>query len=289
MDRATAIALAARFTLRFPTRTARGLTGERLGGGVGSSLEFQDYRAYAPGDDVRHIDWSAWGRRDELVVRLHREEITPIVEVLLDSSASMGSSDAKRELARGLATFARELARRDRMRCRVWTVGERLERFDREDELDARLASWTPEGRAGFEALALRPPRLSSRSLRILISDLLFRAEPESVLRPLARDAARCVAIQVLDRHEDDPDFAGGTRLVDVESAVAMDLVVNDEARRQYRRRLLALREGWAEALRRAGGALAVARGDEDPLAIAGGPLRRAGLLGLRGAREGAS
>ncbi len=37
--------------------------GELLGRGVGSSIEFQEYRQYVPGDDIRHLDWGAFAAR----------------------------------------------------------------------------------------------------------------------------------------------------------------------------------------------------------------------------------
>ena len=66
-----------------------GRTGELLGRGTGSSLEFQEYREYVPGDDIRHVDWAAFARSDALMVRLYREEISPRTEILFDASTSM--------------------------------------------------------------------------------------------------------------------------------------------------------------------------------------------------------
>src|SRR5207253_6925536 len=65
-----------------------GRSGELLGRGTGSSVEFQEYREYLPGDDVRHVDWAAYARSDALMVRLYRDEISPRTEVLLDGSRS---------------------------------------------------------------------------------------------------------------------------------------------------------------------------------------------------------
>ena len=82
--------------LRVP---ASGRAGELLGRGTGSSLEFQEYREYTPGDDIRHLDWAAYGRSDTLMVRLYREEISPRTEILLDTSLSMAVAAAKPLLA----------------------------------------------------------------------------------------------------------------------------------------------------------------------------------------------
>ena len=35
----------------------------------GSSLEFAEYRKYVPGDDLRRVDWRAWGRSDRYFIK----------------------------------------------------------------------------------------------------------------------------------------------------------------------------------------------------------------------------
>src|SRR5213595_2519848 len=86
--------LGARYTLRIPQTAASGLTGSRLGRRVGSSIDFQDYREYQPGDDLRFIDWGIYARTDRLNIKLFREEVTPHLDLLIDGSRSM-SLDAK--------------------------------------------------------------------------------------------------------------------------------------------------------------------------------------------------
>ncbi len=68
--------------------------GPRLGGRFavnrrGSSVEFADYAAYAPGDDIRSIDWNLYARLDKLFVKTYKEEIALAVELLVDATASM--------------------------------------------------------------------------------------------------------------------------------------------------------------------------------------------------------
>src|ERR671911_2948414 len=72
-----------------------GRIGERLGSGTGSSLEFQDYRSYTPGDDLRHVDWAAYARSELLAVRLYREEVAPRIDLVLDISRSMAVTAQK--------------------------------------------------------------------------------------------------------------------------------------------------------------------------------------------------
>src|SRR5919205_2400767 len=55
----------------------------------GSSVEFADFRDYAPGDDFRRIDWNAYARLDRLFLRLYRAEEMTTLAILLDHSPSM--------------------------------------------------------------------------------------------------------------------------------------------------------------------------------------------------------
>ncbi len=55
----------------------------------GSSTEFSDFREYMPGDDLRRIDWNAYGRLDRLYVKEYMEEKETVVSILIDTSASM--------------------------------------------------------------------------------------------------------------------------------------------------------------------------------------------------------
>ena len=79
-----AVRAAATFRLALPRTPVGGRIGERLGSGTGSSLEFQDYRPYAPGDDLRHVDWAAYARSELIAVRLYREEVAPRIDLVVD-------------------------------------------------------------------------------------------------------------------------------------------------------------------------------------------------------------
>ncbi|MGP1310221.1 MAG: DUF58 domain-containing protein, partial [Phycisphaerales bacterium] len=84
------------------------LVGERRSKRRGRSVEFDDYRDYAPGDDPRFIDWNALARLDRLVIKLFLEEQDLAVHVLLDASASM--RDAGGPETPSKVVFAQRLA-----------------------------------------------------------------------------------------------------------------------------------------------------------------------------------
>ncbi|MFQ5848222.1 MAG: DUF58 domain-containing protein [Candidatus Methylomirabilales bacterium] len=64
--------------------------GERRGRQRGVGVEFRDFRAYVPGDDIRYLDWNVYGRLERLVLKLFVEEEDLSLHLLLDGSASMG-------------------------------------------------------------------------------------------------------------------------------------------------------------------------------------------------------
>ena len=58
----------------------------------GFSQEFAEYRAYAEGDDLRHVDWNVFARTDRCFLKRYKGETNSQLLVLLDTSASMGYS-----------------------------------------------------------------------------------------------------------------------------------------------------------------------------------------------------
>ena len=76
-----------RLTLKNPANGGAG--GVRRSRSLGSSAEFSDFREYAPGDDIRRLDWNAYARFDKLFMKLFMEEQEAVVTILVDGSASM--------------------------------------------------------------------------------------------------------------------------------------------------------------------------------------------------------
>lgn len=65
------------------------LPGERRSKRRGRSVEFDDFRDYVPGDDLRHIDWNIYARLERLFIKLFREEEDLALNIIIDVSASM--------------------------------------------------------------------------------------------------------------------------------------------------------------------------------------------------------
>src|SRR5579862_2583248 len=75
------------------------LRAERRSRKTGAGVEFADHRDYAPGDDLRYLDWSVYGRMDRLLLRLFQEEEDLYIYILIDASTSMKVGGAVSKLA----------------------------------------------------------------------------------------------------------------------------------------------------------------------------------------------
>jgi uncharacterized protein (DUF58 family) len=244
-----------RYALGLPRHAPLGIAGTTLGHRAGSSLEFRDYRDYQPGDDLRHIDWHAFARSDQLSIKLFREEVHPHLDVVLDASRSMDlEGTPKGRAALALAAFFATAAANAGYSHSAWLLAGDYrplpngagppEAWDG-IALDHRATPEDAPGRA--------PPAWRPRGLRALISDLFCLGEPLATLRPLAERAAAAVVVQLLARADTDPPQTGNLRLVDSETGATRDLHVDDAVRRRYREGLARHQQNWHEACRLVG------------------------------------
>jgi uncharacterized protein (DUF58 family) len=277
-DEAAVAAAAKRTRLIADPRRRRQGEGMRLGSGPGASLEFHDHRAYAPGDDLRHLDWSAYARSGQLMIRRHRKEVSPRLEVVLDASASMGADAAKAALAAALAALVATLAERDGGRPRIWVVGAAARQLAAPWRSSLATLAWG--GSAGF---TVRPgPALAAGAERLLIGDGLCPEGPAEAVRRLGADAGSLAFVQVLTRAELDPGALGAAHLIDVEGGEA-DLVADEAAVAGYRERLARLQASWQRALQGRGAGLVTVVA-EDGFDAAVRRLVRGGVLAATGA-----
>jgi uncharacterized protein (DUF58 family) len=258
-----------------------GRTGELLGRGTGSSLEFQEYREYMPGDDIRHLDWSAFGRSDQLMIRLFREEISPRTEILLDGSRSMTTGGAaKPRLAKQVAAMFGLMAGLLGGRPALFLVDDRspLETLTIEG-LD-RLERYSFEGTRDLGAAAVSGAvPFKKQSIRIVISDFLFPHDPAALVRRLASEAAALWVIQILNEFERDPAPLGGRRLVDAETEQESDLIINPQRITEYRTRLARLQSELGQACRRAHALFVTVAAEKSLMHVCHEDFCQAGLL----------
>ncbi len=71
------------------------MAGEHKSPYRGFAIEFAQHREYAPGDDLRHLDWKVLGRTDRYYVKQYEQETNYVAHLLLDGSESMSYGSGK--------------------------------------------------------------------------------------------------------------------------------------------------------------------------------------------------
>ena len=244
---------AAAFRLAVPRTPVGGRVGERIGAGTGSSLEFQEYRPYVNGDDLRHVDWAAYARSELLAVRLYREEVSPRIDIVIDTSRSMAVDERKLAAYGALSGLLACACASTVADTRVVTSDSAEPHPLRMPEDIERLLACD----ASLSALERGHLPLRRRSLRVVISDFLFPHDADLLVSRLARDAAWLAIVQLTLREEAEPAAEGGRRLIDVEGRGELDLVIDEQAVADYRARFSRLRLALSTAARRVGGRFA--------------------------------
>lgn len=224
-------AVAERLTLPLKTGLRR-TSGNVPGAGAGSSIDFQDHRPYVPGDDPRHIDWQAYARSGLYSMKLYREEVRPLADIVLDTSASMFLDEAKTRRTLELAWFCVESALRVATAVRLFSLhGGTLAAHD-------AAGAWEDLPLEGAKDGG-RPPDLQrvpwrAGSLRVLISDLLFPAIPGVLIPALLSARGRAILFVPGCEAESNPDWLGNTELLDCEGDARRDLRFQAEDLRNY-------------------------------------------------------
>jgi uncharacterized protein (DUF58 family) len=240
-------------TIRRSARMSGGLLrANRASKRVGAGLEFADHRDYAPGDDLRYLDWNLYGRLGRLALRLFQEEEDLLVEVLVDASASMGFGEPpKLDLALQIGAAMAYVGLANLDRVAVSPLGDEdapllppargkgailpILRF---------LGGVRAEGRVGLASAVrafLSRRRRRRRGLAIVISDFYDPAGYRAALDLLRHHRLEVVAIQVSAPQELAPALHGDVELRDVETGEARELTISPSVLAAYRRRHQAL------------------------------------------------
>src|SRR5437867_5709690 len=195
----------------------------------GSSIEFAEHRPYVPGDEIRHVDWRAFGKTDRYYLKEYEDETNVRALLFLDVSGSMGFSSGQISKLRyatclGAALGYLLLGQRDAVGLAV--AGSSLRRYvppkatpQHLRGIFAILDGAEAQGKAHLpDGLHRIAGRLHSRSFVIVLSDLLD--DPRAVLKSLAHLRHRrseVLLIHILDPAEEELPFTNWTIFRDSE------------------------------------------------------------------------
>ncbi len=231
----------------------------------GFSQEFAEYRAYTPGDDLRHVDWNLYARTDRTYVKRYRGETNSQLTILLDASQSMEYTSGppkKMDYARFIAAALFYLAiRHQRDAAGIIVFDDELREYIRPSTRQGQLArlfgaleSAEPKARTDFgKPLRHFQQVLHRRGIVIVISD--FYEDPEVVVRmiePLRFGGNEVVLFHVLDPQEIKPSLKQSSLLLDVETGQTME-VVPEYVKTTYREKMATHIEALRSRTRAAG------------------------------------
>ncbi len=230
----------------------------------GFSVEFAEHREYTAGDDPRHLDYRMLARTDRLYIKQYEEETNMRVQILLDTSGSMGYQHegkiTKLEYASYLTAILSYMMTRQQD-----AVG--LTTFDTKIQLDMparssprhfndmmrKLEGIKPGEETDIAAILHRlANRFKKRCLIVLISDLYDK--PEEVIRSL-HHFRHCrhevIVFHVMDKAELEFPFRDVISFYDLETNERLQIdpaYVRDAYREQMREFLNGYRKACAES-----------------------------------------
>ena len=210
----------------------------------GVSVEFADYRNYTPGDDFRYIDWNAFARLDELLLKLYEEREDLHIYILVDASQSMTYGElpkliyAKRVAAAlayiglsnldriGITAFNTTDMHRlptERGKGKIFTVLNFLDQINGTGETDMEHAF------RNFVHMTKR------RGLVVVISDLFDPKGFTAGLNMLKFQKHDLFVIHIIDEKEAEPNLLGDYHLVDIETDQLRPVTINENHIKRYK------------------------------------------------------
>lgn len=235
-------------------RMSYGMSGGRKSSMKGSSVEFSDYREYIPGDDIRRIDWSAYGRLDRLYIKRFMEEKEGIFQIFVDASESMKFGEPQKSVqALRLAGAMAYLVLNNLDRVYVSHMqegslhqGKGLAGRQAFRQIMKELEQMEFQGGTDLNR-AIMARRYPGSGVSIVISDFLDEQGIEPALKYLRYKKQQIILIQILARQELEIQGEGVVNLLDMETGEEVRLTLNRSTVEQYEEALKRLQTRMQE------------------------------------------
>ena len=254
-------------------RLSNGTQGGRKSKAKGVSVEFSDFREYAPGDDFRRIDWNAYGRLDKLFVKVFMEEREGVFNFFLDKSKSMDQGDDnKGEMALKIVASLGYITINNLDRIIVSGL---------EDGNIVDLGSGT--GKRTFQKLlrdlnniefngatnlgeSIRKRKITGRGVSIVVSDFLNNGGLENLeegLKYLAFKKQQIILVQVLSKEDMEPAIDEEVTLIDSETREEVKMTLNYKVIEEYKKALKTYNNNLKNMAKKYGAKIVFVRSDE--------------------------
>jgi uncharacterized protein (DUF58 family) len=263
--------------------------GERRSPRKGANIEFADFREYAPGDDLRYVDWKAFGRLDKLFLKLFQEEEDLSVHFLIDASRSMGfgAPTTKFDYARRVAAAIGFIGLMEQDRVDVFTFASGRQHRLPPLRGKAGIPEFfrfletlpSPAGQTGFgDSVRRYAEQTRTPGISILLSDF-FDPSVQDGIRALLARRHQVVMLHILDSEEASPTLTGDLKLIDSETDDVAEISLSPHVLAQYETRFRGFCTGLETLAARYGIDYARVTTDVPHEEIVFKYLRRSGLI----------
>lgn len=253
-------------------RLTQGMSGSRKSTAKGSSVEFSDFREYMLGDDIRRIDWNAYGRTDKLYIKQFMEEKEGIFQIFVDTSRSMTFGEKpKHKMALQIAAalsyiilgnldrvYVNELKEHTQIRGKGMTGSPAF------PHILNTLEHMEFEGSSTSLSRSVLSRPVPVGGVSIIISDFL---DPEGISEALSYLAYRkqtIVLIQILAPEETAITYEGTMNLRDMETGESLKITMSNAAIKQYLKALEQMQQNLQQLVHKYGASYIFVQSDED-------------------------
>jgi len=221
--------------------------GERRSFRKGAGVEFQDYRAYVVGDDLRYVDWNIYSRLDKLLLKLYVEEEDLCLHLLVDGSASMGFGDPPKldyalQVAAALGYIGLSNLERVALGCFSGEFTRMLRPRRGRGQIFPLLDFLSSVEAAGTTNLNGCLVRYALRSrvpgVAVVLTDLLDPGGYADGLKALLRRRFEVFLLHVVSEDELSPTLQGDLTLLDAEGGSTREVSLDRASLEQYQERL---------------------------------------------------
>ncbi len=252
-------------------RLSQGMSGIRKSSAKGSSVEFSDFREYMLGDDIRRIDWNAYGRTDKLYIKQFMEEKEGIFQIFIDTSRSMTfGTEPKSNMALQIAGAISYIVLNNldrvyinEMKENTLTKGKGVNGGTAFSHVLDDLSRMQFDGKTTLNKTILSRP-VQVGGVSIIISDFLDENGIEDALRYLAFRKQTIVLIQVLAKEELEIDYEGTLNIQDIETGNRVKITMSNATIKKYKDALHNMQEDLEKLSRKYGAKYVCIRSDEN-------------------------
>lgn len=254
-------------------RLNQGMSGIRKSSAKGTSVEFSDFREYILGDDIRRIDWNAYGRTDKLYIKQFMEEKEGIFQIFIDTSRSMSFGEVPKskmalQIAGALSYIILNNLDRvyiNEMKENTMTKGKGVTGGAAFSYVLQDLNRITFHGKTTLNKTILSRP-MQSGGVSFIISDFLDREGIEEAMKYLAYKKQTIVLIQILAMEEVQVHYEGTVNILDMETEERIKITMSNATIKKYKEQFEKMRETLQKLSRKYGASYIFMQSDESLL-----------------------